>query len=216
MSHRLLTVVVSYNRPDLLARTLASYRETVTLEHQLVIVDNASGDETRSLLRKQRPPAALVILLNENRYPAFAANLGWEFATKREGRTKYTLLHRSDNDVEYKPGWCEEVVARFEEDERLGQLGLRTLAEEGPHAAVGGNCVIRRELWDAGVRYPEDGWTVTAFEDAVLSQRVLDAGWNWKRAESPCIDHIGIANRNDPYYVETFRVRGITFEQYGF
>jgi len=36
-----------------------------------------------------------------------------------------------------------------------------------------------------------------------------------QRVQRSCIDHIGIASSTDPYYQETFRVRGITFEQWG-
>lgn len=214
MSHRLVTVVVSYNRLELLKRTLDSYRDTVALKHLLVVVDNASDPETRRYLRSQRQTC--VVLLGQNHYPGFAANRGWMIADERnKGKAEFSLFHRSDNDVEYLPGWCDEVVERFDENPNLGQLGLRTLAEEGPHAAVGGNCVISKDAYRKGARYPEDGWHVSAFEDSVMSQRINSLGLAWDRARRPCIVHIGIASRNDPYYQETFRVRGIDFSSYG-
>ena len=86
-----------------------------------------------------------------------------------------TLLHRSDNDMEYLPGWCDEVVRCFDENPRLGQLGLRTVEEEGPVSAVGGNAVFRREVWDAGARYDERPWQECKFEDGAMSQTVQGA-----------------------------------------
>lgn len=201
------TVVVSYQRLPLLRETLRSYRETVTLPHTLLVVDNASDPEVTAWLRRED---VMVVALDVNRYPGYATNLGWAMAP-----TEARLLHRSDNDVRYLPGWCEEVVERFE-DPLLGQLGLRTLAEEGPQAAVGGNCVVRRALWERGLRYSELAWSAAApFEDAVLSHHVLAMGFRWARVERPCVEHIGLARRDDPYYQETFAVRGITFDEWG-
>ena len=203
---KLHTVFVTYNRLELTKRTIASYLETVTLPYTMVIVDNASTDGTQDWLAENFTEYDLLF---HNRYPGFAANLGWGRAPNDA-----THFHRSDNDIEYLPGWCDEVAERFT-DERLWQLGLRTIEEEGPHGAVGGNCVIAREAWDAGIRYGEQSWHQVPFEDAKLSDKILRNGRIWARVEKPCIVHIGLANRDDPYYQETFSVRKITFEQYG-
>ncbi len=207
---KLHTVFVTYNRLELTRRTLASYVDTVTAPFHFTVVDNGSTDGTAVWLEENIGdyPSAYV-LLHQNFYPGKATNLGWALS-----KDDVTHLHRSDNDVEYLPGWCEEVEERFE-NENLWQLGLRTLEEEGPHAAVGGNCVITRQAWEAGVRYSEVPWSQIPFEDAVVAQRILRAGRTWERVQKPCIVHIGQASRDDPYYQETFSVRNITFEQYG-
>ncbi len=206
MKHRLLTVLVSYNRPELLERTVTSYLDTVTMKHSLVIIDNGSDEETTRWLHGiRRMGWCGVTFLSENKYPGYATNFGW---STHAPAVNPTLLHRSDNDVEYLPGWCDEVAERFE-NPRLGQLGLRTLEEEGPHNAVGGNCVLRREVWDAGVRYPDGPWGQVVHEDGHLSPMVNAAGWHWARVLTPCIVHIGVADMADPYYQETMRVRGL-------
>jgi GT2 family glycosyltransferase len=206
MSHVLHTVIVSYNRLELLKRTLGSYLDTVTLEHTLVVVDNASDPQ---LTRWLRSSGCRTVLLEENRYPGFAANRGFELAPPEA-----TLMHRSDNDMEYQPGWCEEVVARFE-DPVVGQVGLRTLEEEGAHAAVGGNAVIRRALYDAGARYDERPWQECKFEDTAMSRTIRRLGFAWVRVTVPCAIHIGIASSGDPYYQQTFADRGLSFADYG-
>lgn len=204
------TVVVSYERPELLRRTVESYVETVTLPYQLVVVDNNSGEETKRLLRDLfAGPVDMVVNLPQNRYPGFATNEGFSHAPPDA-----TFLHRSDNDVEYLPGWCEEVVERFE-DSALWQLGLRTVQEEGPHPNVGGNCVFRAEAWEAGIRYSGEPWQKMPFEDTNMTRHIYAAGKAWARVQRPCIVHIGIANRDDPYYQQTFADRRITFEMYG-
>lgn len=198
----LLTVLISYNRPGLLDRTLTSYLNTVTLPHTLVVVDNGSDQETLDYLYAHS--GYTLMPLGENRYPGYATNFGWGM-----NAGGHQLLHRSDNDVEYLPGWCEEIIRMLETHHEVGQLGLRTLEEEGPHAAVGGNCVIRRELFDAGVRYRDEPWGAVVHEDGYLAQEVTASGWAWARAERPCIVHLGEADMDDAYYQESFRVRGL-------
>jgi glycosyltransferase involved in cell wall biosynthesis len=203
-------VVVSYNRLELLERTLASYLETVTLPYSLVVVDNCSTPDVIAWLWRSDLARPLEkIELAENLYPGFAANRGFEAAP-----SEATLLHRSDNDMEYQPGWCEEVVERFD-DPKLGQLGLRTLEEEGPQGAVGGNAVIRRELYDAGLRYGEAPWSEVPFEDCQMSQKIHRMGYTWGRVHRPCALHIGIASSTDPYYQQTFRDRHLSFAAWG-
>jgi hypothetical protein len=203
---KLHTVFVTHNRLELTKRTIGSYRETVTLPHTVYVVDNASTDGTQEWLLGETFDG--LSLLDENHYPGFATNLGFSHA----GNASH--LHRSDNDVEYRKGWCKEVRARFK-DPSLWQLGLRTLEEEGPHGNVGGNCVFARAAWEAGIRYPEKPWTQVPFEDGAVSGEVVRMGHVWERAQRPCIEHIGIASRDDPYYQQTFIDRNITFEQYG-
>lgn len=202
------TVVVSYERLDLLKRTLESYQKTVTLPHTLVVVDNGSSENVLEFLTEYEH-VDQVIFLAENKYPGYAVNHGFALAPPEA-----TLLHRSDNDMEYLPGWCDEVVERFQ-DPNLWQLGLRTLEEEGAHGNVGGNCILRREAWESGIRYSEAPWTEVPFEDTQVSQRVYRAGKLWGRVQKPCTVHIGIASCHDPYYQKTFAERRITFAQYG-
>lgn len=187
---------------------IASYLETVTLPYTFVIVDNGSTDGTPEWVLNQHYDA---ILLDENRYPGYACNRGWEAAP-----TDATLLQRADNDFVFMPGWCDEVVYKFEA-EKIGQVGLRTHAEE-LHAKtnVGGNCVIRRKLWDEGLRYDERPWPqireevgVGYSEDSFLSPLVHHMGYRWTRVRNPCIVSMATGDWKDPYYQESYRARGI-------
>jgi GT2 family glycosyltransferase len=205
---KLLTVIVSYNRLPLLKRTVTSYRNTVTIDHYLLIVDNKSDAKTRRWLRDCGED---VIFLPENRYPGWATNHGWETGLEQIDATH---LHRSDNDFEYQPGWCDEVEAQFA-NPQLGQLGLRTAEEEGNVGAVGGCSIIRRAIWDLGIRYSEAPWNVMPWEDTQMTSDIQAAGYGWNRVGRPCALHIGIASSQDPYYQETFNVRGINFASWG-
>lgn len=208
---RLFTSMVSFNRLELLKRTLNSYFETVTMPFDLIIVDNASGPETRAWLEG----AGLnVIFLHKNRYPGFATNRGFE----KSGES-HTILHRSDNDVRYLPGWTDALMNRFERGHgrggngnlRVGQVGLMTDAQEGRSMpAVGGNMAIRRELWEEGVRYSEAGWDTVPWEDGQMTHSIVSAGWGWARVATQCLVHLGDPpDFDDPYYRESYEIRGI-------
>jgi len=207
---KLHTVFITYNRLELTKRTIESYLETVTLPYSFVVVDNGSTDGTSDWLHENYRFAQYS--LGENRYPGFAANFGWEPVFRIFQDT--THLHRSDNDWEFLPGWCDEVERKFRENERLGQLGMRTDEQEMHNTHnVGGNCIIRRELWDAGLRYKETPWPQLKApgytEDSYMSPAVERMGWEWDRVDTKCIEGISFEDASDEYYQQTWRDRGI-------
>jgi hypothetical protein len=128
-----------------------------------------------------------------------------------------THLHRADNDFEFLPGWCEEVERMFQDAPTLGQLGLRTDEEElFVKMNTGGNCIIKRELWDLGLRWDERSWpqlreeVAPGFtEDSLLSQQVKKMNYYWDRVERPCIQPISHESADDPYYIRSWADRGI-------
>jgi GT2 family glycosyltransferase len=199
----LFTVIVSYERPDLLEETVRSYRETVEVEHEIVIVDNASGEETRKLIRSLGIPA---LMLPENRYPGYATNRGWRLHDPRA----HSILHRSDNDVRYLPGWSKELTEAFQ-GQRVGQVGLMTDLQEGASVpAVGGNMAILRKVYEKGVRYSDEPWDVVPWEDGTMTRSVVEAGWRWTRVSNQCLVHLGDPpDFDDPYYRQTYSIRGL-------
>ena len=205
MIDRIHTCFITYNRFELTVRAVASYLETVTWPYTWVVVDNGSTDGTVEWLQENEMPH---IALGENRYPGFACNRGWEQAPDTA-----SFFHRADNDFIFLPGWCEQLEERFRFPV-VGQVGMRTHKEEnGAKSNVGGNNVIRRALWEKGLRYDErpwgaeypPGWT----EDSLLSPEVLRMGYKWARVKKPCIVPISSEDPNDPYYQDSWAKRGI-------
>jgi glycosyltransferase involved in cell wall biosynthesis len=204
------TVMVTYNRLELTMAAIKSYFETRTGPGSLTVVDNGSSDGTEEWLVTSEWIHE-TILLRKNRYPGYATNRGWEYAPKDT-----VLLHRADNDFIFLPDWETHVRLQFSINERLGQLGLRTDDEElhNPHN-VGGNCVIRKQLWDEGLRYDERPWPKIAAkvpgytEDSFLSPEVRRMGWDWGRVTQPCIRPISSEDPNDEYYIKSWQDRGM-------
>ena len=107
-------------------------------------------------------------------------------------------------------------------EHKLGQLGMRTDEEElFAKSNVGGNNLIRRELWDKGLRYDERPWPQIRdevspghSEDSLLSPAVKKMGYTWDRVEKPCIVNIDEKDADDPYYIQSFGDRGIDWKAY--
>lgn len=202
------TVMVTYNRLDCTQKAIKSYLETVTVPYTLVVVDNGSTDGTVEWLLNDSPVTDMSLLI-ENKYPGYACNRGWERAPEEA-----THLHRADNDWAYHPGWCDHLQAAFR-NRKIGQVGLRTQQEEPVKWNVGGNNVIRRELFDRGLRYDERPWTELPpghSEDTYLSPAVEKLGYRWTRVAKPCIYGVSVESPDDPYYAASYTARRI----YGF
>jgi glycosyltransferase involved in cell wall biosynthesis len=206
---KLHTVMVTYNRLDCTKQSIASYLMTVKGTPWLTVVDNGSTDGTLEWLAMEDGRLWQVISLGENKYPGYATNRGWELVPDDA-----THLQRADNDWTFLPGWCDHVARAFK-DPKIGQVGLRTQSEEPVIYNVGGNNVIRRELWDAGLRYDERPWTQLPSghsEDTYLSPAVKEMGYEWVRVRRPCIVGNSVESTEDPYYQASYRARRI----YGF
>ena len=216
-SVKLHTVFITHNRLELTKRAIASWVETTDVfSRTMSVVDNGSTDGTAEWLWESGEFNRRTLhLLDENRYPGFAANLGWADADER-----ITHLHRADNDHVFLPGWCEAVEREFQ-SEKVGLVGLRT-SEEELHERwnTGGNCVIRRELWDQGLRWDERTWPELRdqlgegiTEDSLMAPAVVKMGYTWTRVRRPCIQPISSevpdTDPDWPYYLKTFRDRGI-------
>lgn len=164
------TVVLNWNRADLLERTVTSYLATVEVPHELIIVDNGSSDDSPAVI-------AGLSAANSNCHALMLAeNIGGEAlnAGLAQGRGQY--LHVSENDIEYRAGWDRAMLAKFEAFPELGQLSPFSPFPDTLAADIIGNrpatrlerngqiiyvahdnttstCVFPRDLWEQGLRW---------------------------------------------------------------
>lgn len=190
---KLLICMITFNRLPYTKRTLRTLWATIQVPYYLVIVDNASTDGTQEYLGNlvERNRANHVIFNTENYYPGKACNIGW-----REGLEEYpdaTHLMRLDNDMHFEKGWDLRSQEYFKNIDRLGQLGLDFDGGENKvpqyyngmgliefPGCVGGPCIIRREIFDSGMRYDESRWEGSRSklqEDSRFSREIKNDGW---------------------------------------
>jgi glycosyltransferase involved in cell wall biosynthesis len=167
---KISTVILNWNRADLLKRTVESYLDTVTVSHDLVIVDNASVDGSRDFIAMicRKDPKHHSLFLDEN--------LGGEAFNPAAETCEGEFIHFSENDMEYLPGWDRELLSKLHVFPEIGQLSpiaprpqkeQGEIWEEKPARRwsrgdtttyvslenVTTTCLIRREVWEAGVRW---------------------------------------------------------------
>ncbi len=194
------TVILNWNRLHLLKVTVESYLATLSVPYELIIVDNSSSDGSKVFIQEicKRDSRHKAIFLTEN-LGGEAINLGIRLA-------QGSYLHISENDIEYLPGWDEELLSKFEVFPELGQLSFFAPDPEGAqgeiwerHAAtsvtrgrhtiylttgnIGTTCLCRRELRDRGLRwrtYPfqlEPGGRIKMPDDVATSNFVRQLGY---------------------------------------
>jgi predicted O-methyltransferase YrrM/glycosyltransferase involved in cell wall biosynthesis len=119
---RISTIVLNWNRHALLEQTLRSYAATVVAPFELMVIDNASSDESREVVERCRAEIGRLqtIFLDEN--------LGGEAINHALERVTGDLIHISENDQVFLDGWSQHVRDCFSAFAGLGQLSL--------HAAV--------------------------------------------------------------------------------
>lgn len=191
----LSTIILNWNRWDLLERTIQSYLTTVSVPYELIVVDNGSTDDTPSLLSRIREhhPHVRVICLESNE--------GGDAINKGMSEAHGDFLHISENDIEYLPGWAEKVLSNFAAFPRLGQLSLfgpvpsdEEIWELKPctllHSQgqiiyeatnnIGTTCVIPRSVWEQGVRVGtirDENRKVLFPDDGTLSSDIKQLGY---------------------------------------
>lgn len=194
---KLLICLITYNRLAYTKRTLRELWNTIERPYYLVVSDNNSTDGTKEYLKGLIPRNRVdkVILNPDNYYPGKACNIGWAEGIKE---FEATHLMRLDNDMQLEKGWDYAAESYFKAIPELGQLGLDHEAIEDPRAGlrvleingkslnpwpgcVGGPSIIRRKLWDDGLRWPEMAWDdgrgSPLQEDSQFSKAIKNQGY---------------------------------------
>jgi len=221
------TVILSWNRPALLQRTIASYAATTRCEHELFLVDNGSDDDTKDVIREAERAGVLdrVLLLDRNE--------GGLALNRLLPETSSPLVHISENDIEYLPGWDEAVLRAFDTFPELGQLSLfspwpqtddgEIWVDEQAHepleadgvviyltSSVTATCVIRREVVERGTRFHNVS-SIGRFElldDCEFSAQVralgLQVAWGNRYLVKNWGHNVAEMRDNVEYYVENY------------
>lgn len=211
------SVMLCWNRLPLSRQCLASYLDTISVPHELFVIDNGSTDETPSWLAEiaSCPGVTDILSLAENN-PAAALNMG---LARCSGR----YLHIMENDYRYLPGWDRYVLGRFDGIRELGQLALFE-GESRFHAAghegqvwiarenVCTTSVLRRELFfEAGIRLHGHYLGSCYPNDHDLSTQVREAGYLVAWPDRDLAHNIGFETdeyKRDPgYYIRNYALK---------
>ncbi|MGH9159936.1 MAG: glycosyltransferase family 2 protein [Vicinamibacteraceae bacterium] len=206
-------VVVTHNSADDITRCLSSLRLQTWPRWELIIVDNASTDDTVARVQSSCPQARL-IQSGENVGYAAGNNIG--FAEARGD-----VLAVLNPDTQVSPGWLEPLVEALAHDPRVGLATPKIALIDRPDrinacgnavtfagltvcrgleapvtaytqaedvAAVSGAAfVIRRDVLDAIGGFNDSFFTY--YEDTDLSLRARVAGWRCRFVPASLVQH---------------------------
>jgi GT2 family glycosyltransferase len=130
-------LIVTYRCRDAARACLASLRDTVSFPHEVIVLDNASGDGTVEMVRDEFPEVRLI---------ASDENLGFALGCNRAaeaGRGEYLLLLNPDTVAH--PGAVENLAAFARAYPEHGLYGGRTLDPDG--SVNPGSCWGAPTLW---------------------------------------------------------------------
>lgn len=206
-------VIPNWNGAEHLPDCLESLRRQTWRDFEVIVVDNASSDNSLALLATYSE--VRVLALKENRGFAGACNAGIAAA-----RGQYIAL--LNNDTEVDPNWLAEVVAAFERHPQAGTIASKMLLfdrrdtfhtagdiyrlngkpdnrgylerdegqydrEEPVFSACGGSAVYRRAMLDEIGLLDEDFFY--SCEDLDLGWRAQLAGWQCIYAPRAVVYH---------------------------
>ena len=164
MPYKLSTIIINYNTPDLTIDAVKSVLDNYTIDHiegEVIVIDNASSDDSVQLLKKEFGQTIQLIQNGENQGFAKANNQGI-----KKAKGEYFLLLNSDTVVQ--PGalnFMLDVFRRYPEDQNTENLR----GEKGVIDRVG---IVGPQLLNQdGTIQPHGGALPTIFN--------LTAWWMW-------------------------------------
>jgi rhamnopyranosyl-N-acetylglucosaminyl-diphospho-decaprenol beta-1,3/1,4-galactofuranosyltransferase len=112
-------VVITYQRRDMLRRTLEGLRAQERPVDEIVVIDNGTSDGTADMLRRDFPDVTH-LRMEENIGPAGALQVGFEHANGKGHRWAWT----HSDDILARPEALKTLLATAEQlgDDRLGLL----------------------------------------------------------------------------------------------
>lgn len=158
-------VIPAYNEADTIGSLLTSLQTELDHIEEIIVVDNASTDETADIVEGFRPSIPQLKMISEKRRGVVAArNAGFDLATG-------DIIGRLDADARAKPGWAKATRTFFDNaDKSIGagtgffdqyDMPLQFLHKKllckafdhalkndgNVHSLFGANMAVRAETW---------------------------------------------------------------------
>ena len=183
MPSGLSIIIVAFNRAEALLATLREVSALAPIAHscgEIIVVDNASTDDTVARVRAGFPGVRLITMLTNTGVEAFNAGVR---ASNRE------LVLILDDDAHPDPAGLDAAIDLLAREPRMGAVALlpvhpATKMREWPFATtparawpfMGCGNLVRREAWDAAGGYDANFFLYR--NDCDLSMKLLAAGWD--------------------------------------
>jgi len=129
-------VIPTYNRVNDLIECIISLKAAGIIENQIIVVDNASQDDTSDII-KLRFPNITLIRLKKNLGAAIASNVGFKYVLENVAEADFIL--RLDSDTIFAPDSIAFLIKNAMNSNNVGVLGPKIYFFNNP-----------KEIWYAG------------------------------------------------------------------
>jgi glycosyltransferase involved in cell wall biosynthesis len=179
---KISVVIATYNRASFLAETIDSVLQQRFQDFELIVVDDGSTDQTRTLIESYG--SRIRYLYHENRGPSAARNLG-----VRHSRAAWIAFQDSDDLTE--PNHLETLYAYAKEHPRCGMVFANGAYLSGAQSKRG--TVIReaksRRLTSDGVRLVDlFEKSIVRLQASLISKEAYDAVGGHDESLRICMD----------------------------
>lgn len=127
-------VILGWGSEPYIATCLAALRNQTYTNHEIIVVDNGSPDQTAVIVSRDFPEVQL-IRTGRNLGVAGGNNVGLKAA-------RGDVLVLINADVEVHPDWLEQLVRAIQSDTSIGIAGAKLLYPDGTIQFAGG-CITR-------------------------------------------------------------------------
>ena len=173
-------IIPTYNREHLISRSIESVLNQTYKDFEVIIVDDASTDNTGELITKMYPDV-IYIKHDINRGAAAARNTGLNVV-----RGKYIAFH--DSDDEWLPEKLEKQMVIFEKFPEVGIVytDMLRISEDG-----------RMDYWNAP---PVTGHGLV--NEKTLDYKVEGIGIQSSAIKKECIEYVGHFDEKLPRFID--------------
>jgi GT2 family glycosyltransferase len=194
-------IIVHKDRPEYLSMCVQSIHVMSNLvNYEVVVVDNASGQESQEYLDALEEEGIRIVRNKENFYWSKAANLGAAVADKR---SKYLLFLHCDTIV-LDQSWID-VMINIAEARNAGLVGVKlgeiVIAKQECKFVQGWCMMFSRDCWNDCGPWPEELPLMAG--DFIMTLRAQIRGYNPTASQNALIHHYRIMS-TDPNEYERF------------
>lgn len=193
---KISAVISTWNRRDAVAANVAALKSGTRPPDEIVVVDNASTDDTVAMLQREHPDVVVAQTAHDRYGACETFNIGFKL-------TRGDLIAIMDDDVVATPRWLELLEARMvSEPESTAMISSRIIEPGMPEAYQqaevargayyastfrGCGTLARRDVIERAGWYDERFFIYGNERD--LSARVLGLGYRILQDPEPVIHH---------------------------
>ncbi len=187
-------IIPVFNQPDLTKKCLDSITAAWDIPCRLIIIDNASGPDTKRLLKDFKSSHEnAVSVINEE-------NLGWVKAVNqgiRLSTSPYVCIMNNDTVVKTDK-WLSGLIKAAESHETIGLVNPRFQTKKEPSCGASyveidfcrGYCVLIKRAVIDKIGSLDEAYGMGYYDDDDYSVRAIRAGFRCVRANDVIVEHM--------------------------